>query len=198
MLPELVIRPAVADVALGRRVGEQREERRATVQRRCDEVAERLANVDCAVAWCHLNQEGDLLERIIPGAVQVSGSDPDERKEEIFLAFSSGQIRVLVTKPRIGAFGLNWQHCARMTFFPSHSYEQYYQAVRRCWRFGQARPVQVDIIATEGEQGVLKNLQRKALAADKMFTELVAHMNDALHLRSSSTFTTQEKIPTWL
>ena len=177
---------------------EQREERRATVQRRCEEVAMRLAGVDCAVAWCHLNQEGDLLEKIIPGAVQVSGSDSDEYKEEVFLAFSSGQIRVLVTKPRIGAFGLNWQHCARMTFFPSHSYEQYYQAVRRCWRFGQTRPVQVDIIATEGEQGVLKNLQRKALAADKMFTELVAHMNDALHLRSSSTFTIQEKIPTWL
>ena len=158
----------------------------------------RLAGVDCAVAWCHLNQEGDLLEKIIPGAVQVSGSDSDEYKEEVFLAFSSGQIRVLVTKPRIGAFGLNWQHCARMTFFPSHSYEQYYQAVRRCWRFGQTRPVQVDIIATEGEQGVLKNLQRKALAADKMFTELVAHMNDALHLRSSSAFTTPEEIPTWL
>jgi len=188
---ELFSRPAMG-------LREEREERRATVQRRCEEVAMRLAGVDCAVAWCHLNQEGDLLEQIIPGAVQVSGSDPDERKEEVFLAFSSRQIRVLVTKPRIGAFGLNWQHCAKMTFFPSHSYEQYYQAVRRCWRFGQTRPVQVDIIATEGEQGILKNLQRKALAADKMFTELVAHMNDALHLTTGRAFTTPEELPTWL
>ena len=70
--------------------------------------------------------------------------------------------------------------------------------MRRCWRFGQTRPVQVDIIATEGEQGILKNLQRKALAADKMFTELVAHMNDALHLTTGRAFTTPEELPTWL
>mgnify|MGYP001581697007 CR=1 FL=1 len=184
-----------ARTAIG--LSEQRKERRATIQRRCEEVAARVSGDECAVSWCHLNDEGDLLEKIIPGAVQVSGSDSDECKEEVFLAFSLGQIRVLVTKPRIGAFGLNWQHCPHMTFFPSHSYEQYYQGVRRCWRFGQVRPVTVDIIATDGERGVLKNLQRKALAADKMFSELVAHMDDALHLKRDGV-STKEELPTWL
>lgn len=179
-------------------LGEQREERRATITQRCEEVASKLSGAECAVVWCHLNDEGDLLERIIPGAVQVSGSDPDDRKEEVFLAFSEGKIRTLVTKPRIGGFGLNWQHCARMTFFPSHSYEQYYQGVRRCWRFGQTRSVEVDIITTEGELGVLANLQRKARAADKMFSELVAHMNDALHLAPTDNGTRREDIPSWL
>ena len=188
---ELFPRPAVG-------LREQREERRATIIPRCEEVAVRVAEADCAVTWCHLNAEGDLLARLIRGAVQVSGDDTDERKEEIFLAFSAGQIRVLVTKPRIGAFGLNWQHCARMTFFPSHSYEQYYQGVRRCWRFGQRRSVTVETITTPGELGVLKNLQRKAQAADKMFSELVAHMNDALHLSRGAAFQEREEIPSWL
>ena len=85
--------------------------------------------------------------------------------------------------PKIGCLGLNLQSCAHMTSFPSHSFEQYYQGVRRCWRFGQTRPVTVDIVTTEGEKSVLANLQRKAKAADRMFTELVAHMNDALRDR---------------
>ena len=179
-------------------LGEQRQERRATVQLRCEEVAERLAAVDCAVAWCHLDEEGDLLERIIRGAVQVSGSDSDERKEEVFLAFASGQIRVLVTKPRIGAFGLNWQHCARMTFFPSHSYEQYYQAVRRCWRFGQEHPVTVDMITTEGQAAVLENLQRKAEQSSRMFDQLVGMMWQELRITKHNDYTAKEDTPSWL
>jgi SNF2 family DNA or RNA helicase len=87
--------------------------------------------------------------------VQVSGSDRDESKEEKFMAFADGQTRVLVTKPKIGAFGLNFQHCNHVTFFPDHSYEQYYQAVRRCWRFGQKREVNVDIVMTEGDRKVM-------------------------------------------
>lgn len=113
--------------------------------------------------------------------MQISGADSDERKEEVFDAFTNGSLRALVTKPKIGAFGLNWQHCARMSVFPSHSYEQYYQAVRRCWRFGQTRDVTVDVITTRGEADVLGNLQRKADAADRMFTALVAAMNTEVH-----------------
>lgn len=85
-----------------------------------------------AMVWCHLNEEGDRLAEAIKDSKQVSGQDSDERKEELFLAFASGELRVLVTKPKIGAWGLNFQHCAHVTFFPSHSFEQYYQGVRRC------------------------------------------------------------------
>ena len=127
----------------------------------------------------------------------MSGDDSDEDKERAFLGFAMGDIRVLVTKPRIGAFGLNWQHCAHVITFPSHSFEQYYQAVRRCWRFGQRRPVVVDVVTTEGEAKVLQNLQRKATAADRMFTALVAHMNDALRI-DQAPFVVAEQVPSWL
>ncbi len=177
---------------------EQREERRRTIQERCEKITSLCEPHDSSLIWCHLNEEGDLLEKIVPGSVQVSGKDTDERKEEKFAAFISGQIKRLITKPKIGAWGLNFQHCNHVTFFPSHSFEQYYQGVRRCWRFGQKRPVQVDIVTTEGEQVVLENLQRKATQADKMFDSLVAQMRDALTIERSTTFSTPETIPTWL
>ena len=114
------------------------------------------------------------------------------------MAFAYGQARVLVTKPKIAAWGLNFQRCHRVTVFPSHSFEQYYQAVRRCWRFGQVNEVTVDIVTTEGEIGVLKNLQRKAAQADRMFSHLVAEMNGAMHIGRSTTFEKQQEMPAWL
>jgi hypothetical protein len=182
--------------ALG--IHEERDELRRTIHERCEQVADLLTNAEPAVAWCHLNPEGDLLAKLIPGAVQVSGSDDADRKEEALLAFSRGEIRVLVTKPKIGAWGLNWQHCARMSFFPSHSYEQYYQAVRRSWRFGQKRPVVVDIVTTEGGRHALDNLQRKADQADRMFTALVSHMGQAMAVRRSTPYTVDVRVPSWL
>ncbi len=179
---------------------EQREERRRTIRERCEKVAE--LTVDKAdgqsLVWCHLNDEGDQLEDLIPDAIQVSGDDRDEVKEERFLAFADGEARVLVTKPKIGAWGLNFQNCAHVTFFPSHSFEQYYQGVRRCWRFGQKRSVLVDVVATEGERDVLKNLQRKAAAADAMFSNLVDEMAHELSIRGGVTFYEPEKVPAWL
>jgi superfamily II DNA/RNA helicase len=145
-----------------------------------------------------LNEEGDTLARTIPDAVQVSGKDSDDAKEEKFMAFSRGDIRVLVTKPKIGAWGLNFQNCAHVTFFPSHSFEQYYQGVRRCWRFGQKSPVTVDVVTTEGEQEVMKNLQRKARSADRMFDNLVREMNSALHIKSDYNPTKTLELPSWL
>lgn len=177
---------------------EQREERRRTVRERCERVAALVDDGQPALVFCHLNPEGELLERLIPGAVEVSGRDSDDAKEEKLLAFSRGELRVLVTKPKIGAHGLNLQHCAHITFFPSHSFEQYYQGVRRCWRFGQTRPVVVDVVTTEGELGVLKNLQRKAAAADQMFSRLVALMNDALHVERDREYPISEEVPSWL
>ena len=181
--------------ALGLR--EEREESRRTITERCEQVAEILTGVDTAVAWCQLNAEGDLLTKIIDGAVQVTGSESADRKEEKLVAFSRGEIRVLVTKPAIGAWGLNWQHCNRMTFFPSHSYEQYYQAVRRSWRFGQLNPVRVDVVTTEGGINALKNLQRKADQASRMFDALTRHMQDAIAIDRTSTYEQEVEIPTW-
>jgi hypothetical protein len=177
---------------------EERAEARRTINERCEEAAEILSEDESAVAWCQLNDEGDLLTKYIDDAVQVSGTDSPEAKEEKLLAFSAGEIRVLVTKPVIGAWGLNWQHCNHMTFFPSHSYEQYYQAVRRSWRFGQKRPVTVDIITTEGGGRVLANLQRKAKQADEMFDALTAHMREALTVARSVEHTTPMEVPSWL
>ena len=178
---------------------EQREERRRTVEERCAMVAERVNSTgQPALVWCHLNDEGDALENLIPDAVQVSGSDSDDRKEERLEAFAEGRARVLITKPKIGAWGLNFQHCNHVTFFPSHSFEQYYQAVRRCWRFGQKRPVTVDIVTTEGERGVMRNLQRKAEQADAMFSRLVLEMNSARGIERINHTTKQMEMPAWL
>lgn len=178
---------------------EQRDERRRTLTQRCEKVAE-LVNPTGkpALVWCHLNPEGDLLERLIPDAIQVSGKDSDDAKEKKFAAFIGGEARVCILKPKIGAWGLNLQGCAHMTFFPSHSYEQMYQGVRRCWRFGQTQPVTVDIITTPGEQHILKNLQRKTVAADHQFSMLVAEMNKASYVNRDVPFTQQATIPTWL
>jgi hypothetical protein len=107
-------------------------------------------------------------------------------------------IRRIISKPVMFGFGLNLQNCSHMTFFPSHSYEQYYQGIRRCWRFGQKNPVTVDIVTTPGELGVLKNLQRKSAEADRMFTQLMEHMHEASNL-SRATFGAEEiTLPSWL
>lgn len=151
-----------------------------------------------ALVWCHLNDEGNRLESMIPDSIQVSGQDSDDKKEGKLLDFAEGRARVLITKPKIGAWGLNYQHCNHVTFFPSHSFEQYYQGVRRCWRFGQTRPVTVDIVTTEGERGVLRNLQRKQSQADDMFTNLVAEMNSAMSIARQSNFSQNQEIPQWL
>lgn len=178
---------------------EQREETRRTLQERCEKAAE-IANGtnDSVLVWCHLNDEGDLLEELIPDAVQVAGGDSDQAKEERLIGFANGDVRVLVTKPKIGAWGLNFQRCNRITFFPSHSFEQYYQGIRRCWRFGQTRPVQVDIVTTEGMADVLANLQRKAQQADEMFANLIEHMNDVLRLSRTEYNSKAVEIPSWL
>lgn len=177
---------------------EERQELRQTLHERCQRVSELVDHGNPAVVWCHLNDEAKVLSKLIPESVEISGSDSDDRKESAFLDFAGGKVRVLITKPKIGAFGLNWQHCAHVTFFASHSYEQYYQAVRRCWRFGQKRPVRVDIVTTGGGSGAMENMRRKAMAADKMFSTLVRFMNDALHVQTSTEYSLTETAPSWL
>lgn len=176
---------------------EQRDEKKRTVTERCERVAELVSHGKPALVWCQLNEEADLLESIIPGAVQVAGKHTDAVKEARFMDFIDGHIRVLVTKPKIGALGLNFQHCAHVTYFPSHSFEQYYQAVRRCWRFGQTQPVRVDIVHTEGEARIMENLQRKAAAAEAMFGNLVAEMNHAISVNTAKSFDKTMEAPRW-
>jgi hypothetical protein len=179
-------------------IKEEREERRRTLRERCEKVAELVDHDRPAVAWCDLNDEGDLLEEIIPGARQVKGAQSEEEKEEIYEDFASGDLRVLVSKRKIGAWGLNWQHCAHVVAFATHSWEQDYQSVRRCWRFGQQNPVIVDRVATEGESGISKNLARKAVAADRMFDALVANMAGAEALAKINIYTNPLEVPSWL
>ena len=135
-----------------------------------------------------------------PALTARFSSDHDDEKEERLLAFQRGEIRVLVTKPKIGAWGLNLQGCSHVTWFPSHSFEQYYQGVRRCYRFGQKNDVVVDVVRTHGEERVLQSQQAKAVRADEMFTALMRHMTDALKVRRSSydNFTIKPEVPLWL
>ena len=176
---------------------EERDERRRTLKERCELVASLVNHDRPAVVWCHMNSEGDTLEKMIPNSIQVSGKLDDDEKESAYEKFLSQENRVLILKPKIGAWGLNWQFCNHVVTFASHSYEQYYQSIRRCWRFGQKNPVTVDIIASEGEQRVRDNMSRKAAQADKMFAELVAQMNHAIKIERQ-TKTTTTTIPNWL
>lgn len=194
------IAPGMLFSVPARSLPEQREERKRTLKERCEKVASLVSDTGKpALVWCHMNAEGDLLEQLIPGAIQVSGKDRDESKEEKLLAFASGQARVMVSKPKIGAWGLNFQHCSHVAYFPSHSYEMYYQAVRRCWRFGQKNPVVVDVVLTEGERRVMDNLRRKANDADRMFSHLVDEMNNSLAVsRRVNNPTVKEELPAWL
>jgi hypothetical protein len=177
---------------------DQREDLRRTLTERCEKAADLLSHDRPALAWCYLNDEGRLLAKLIPGAVEVSGADPDDAKEEAFEAFARGDIRVIVSKPKIAGFGLNWQHCSHMTFFPSHSWEQWHQAIRRCWRFGQTRPVTVDVVTTPGMLGVLANLKNKEEKVDRMFSRLVELMNNAVRIGRTAYGVKTEEVPQWL
>jgi hypothetical protein len=178
---------------------EEREERRRSITERCTMAASLVNAHDApAIVWCHLNDESALLSSLIPGSVEVSGADSDDAKERKLTAFANGEARVLVTKPKIGAWGLNFQHCAHVVTFPSHSFEQYYQSVRRCWRFGQTRPVHVDIIASEGERGVLANLRAKSEKADRMFANLVTEMHRSITIERAAYGVCAQEVPSWL
>jgi hypothetical protein len=206
-LPELVEREHVIDAgpaddmlfsipAFG--LSEERAERRRTLAERCAFVADRVNHDRPAVVWCHMDEEGDALEKAIPGARQIAGKTPDDRKIDLYNAFSTSSLRVLIIKPKIGAWGLNWQHCNHVVTFASHSYEQYYQSVRRCWRFGQTKPVTVDVVATGGEVRVLGNLKRKAEKASQMFDALVREMNSVIHIARENPYTNSMEVPSWL
>lgn len=221
LLPPLRIhdRQVALDGALARQAGvlfvdqasglaAQRAARKESLPQRVAACAEIVnATPGHWLIWCELNDEGDALEQAIHGAVQIAGSDSREAKEDRMAAFSDGRIRVLVTKPSIAGYGMNWQHCHQMAFVGvSHSFEQFYQAVRRCWRFGQTQPVDCYVITSDAEGAVVANLRRKEADAAVMSSEMTAHTASIVRgaLRATQRETTPYQptkamaIPSWL
>lgn len=163
---------------------ERRQAQRDSISARCEALAQ-VVNADhdeTWLIWCHLNAEAELLASLIPGAVNVQGSDKPEVKSQRMLDFSRGELRVLISKPSICGFGMNWQHCARMAFVGlSDSFEQFYQAVRRCYRFGQARSVNVHIFTAENEGQILANIKRKESDHHAMSANMIEHMRGIMN-----------------
>lgn len=163
---------------------ERRQAQRASIEARCNALAD-VVNADQSepwLIWCHLNDEADTLASMIPGSVNVQGSDTAEHKAQQMLAFSRGELRVLISKPKICGFGMNWQHCARMAFVGlDDSFEKFYQAVRRCHRFGQKRQVLVHLFTAENEGQILSNLKRKEIQHHEMSANMIEHMRDIMN-----------------
>ena len=159
---------------IAKTMSEVREEQKGTITERCEKAVE-LSQGKTSVYWCNFNDEGDLLNELDSDAVQVSGGMNLDKKEEILINFVKGNIKRLITKPKIASFGLNWQHCNYTTFFPTWSYEQYYQCIRRFWRFGQKKSVVVDMIISDGQKRVLDTIKYKSQKAEE-FSKLI-HSN---------------------
>ena len=189
-------------------LSERREARRNSLDERCEEAAE-IVKTDAGqwIVWCDLNDESSKLKSLIPGAVEIRGSDTPQDKADRLRGFTDGSIRVLVTKPSIAGFGLNWQGCHNMIFVGlSDSYEMMYQAIRRCYRFGQANTVNVHIVTSTAEGAVRENIERKERQRADMTAEMVRHTKEIL--RKEIRGTTRDvieynpqvemKIPAWL
>ena len=174
---ELFARPAQSML-------ERRKAQRDSIDARCKALAD-VVNADKSepwLIWTHLNDEAEMLAAMIPGAVNVQGSDSPETKTKNMMAFTHGKLRVLISKPKICGYGMNWQHCARMAFVGlDDSFEKFYQAVRRCYRFGQKREVHVHMFTAENEGQILANLKRKELNHHEMSKNMVDHMKDIMN-----------------
>jgi hypothetical protein len=179
-------------------------EKRMTTDARADVIADLVASEpdETWVIWCDTDYEADALADRIPGAVEVRGSMSAEVKEANLTLFSNGQTRVIITKPSIAGFGLNWQHSARMAFVGlSFSYESFYQAIRRCWRFGQSRPVNVHVACADTEESIWQIVSRKAGDHDAMKAEMTAAMSRAARIvpeQAPYTPTKAITLPQWI
>ncbi len=175
---------------------ERRKAQRNSIEQRCAALAALVNSQpdEPWLIWCHLNDEAELLASLIPGAVNVQGSDKPEVKAAQMLRFSHGELRVLISKPKICGFGMNWQHCARMAFVGlDDSFEKFYQAVRRCFRFGQKRNVHVHLFVAENEGQVLANLKRKEQQHHEMSANMVDHMRDIMNNELKGTANVKEE-----
>lgn len=175
---------------------EVREEQKLTVKERCEKAAE-LAIGKTSVYWCNLNDESSLLAKLDPDAKEIVGGMSIDKKEELLIAFAHGQIDRLITKAKMTSMGLNWQHCNHTVFFPTWSYEQYYQSIRRFWRFGQKQEVVCDMVISEGQARVLEALEQKTQKAIELYESLVAAANRTF-TQSIKPFDKQVTIPGFL
>lgn len=162
---------------------EVREEQKLTVTERCEKAVQLAAN-RTSVYWCNLNEESALLTKLDPDAVEIVGGMSIDQKEEILVSFARGEIARLVTKAKMTSMGLNWQHCNHTVFFPTWSYEQYYQAIRRFWRFGQKREVTCDMVISEGQERVIEALDQKTQKAIELYGNLVAAANQDFSIKT--------------
>lgn len=163
---------------------EIKEEAKVTIKQRCEIAVDKSSKHETSVYWCNLNDEADYLLQLDKNAIEVRGNMDIDKKEDILLNFSNGNIKKLVTKTSITAFGLNWQHCNHTTYFPTYSYEQYYQAIRRFWRFGQTKPVTVDLILSDGQERIMQSLLIKKDKAIKMFEKLTNQTNKEFNIKN--------------
>jgi len=163
-------------VPIAKSMTEVRLEQKQTEDKRCEKAIE-LASGKNSVYWCNTNNESSILKHSDKDAVEIIGSQSIDKKEEILLAFAKGDIKRLITKAKMTSMGLNWQHCNHSVFFPTWSYEQYYQAIRRFWRFGQKNEVVIDMVISDGQTRVLEALQQKTKKAIELHKNLTENVN---------------------
>jgi superfamily II DNA or RNA helicase len=176
---------------------EIKAEVRATINERCEMAVQKAKGHETSVYWVNLNDEADIVSRLDGTTTEVRGNMDIDEKEEILVSFSKGEIKKLITKTSITAFGLNWQHCNHTTYFPTYSYEQYYQAIRRFWRFGQKREVFVDLILSDGQTKVMNSLIVKKEKAIEMFKNLTEQTNTSYDV-DKRIFDKQVTLPTFI
>ena len=155
---------------------EVRHEQKQTEKQRCEKAVE-LANNKTSVYWCNTNNESAILRQLDPEAKEIIGSMSIDKKEDYLIAFANGEIKRLITKAKMTGLGLNWQHCNHTVFFPTWSYEQYYQSIRRFWRFGQTKTVDVDLVISDGQTRVLEALEQKTKKAIQLYQNLTKSVN---------------------
>jgi len=187
-LPEIEYKEYIIDtvptddmfVTVAQGLKDRNKARKNSVKERCKQAADIANSIDDSVLiWCNLNDEGDLLETLIDESINVYGSMKPELKEKNLLGFTDGDVRKLISKPSIAGFGMNWQHCNQVIFVGlSDSWEKYYQAIRRCWRFGQLREVTVHIVSADTEGAVVANIKRKEAQNKEMGDSMAKHMQD--------------------
>lgn len=163
-------------VPIAKSMSEVRFEQKQTEKQRCEKAVE-LASDKVSVYWCNTNQESSYLKEMDRDAVEIIGSQSIDQKEEILMAFANKEIDRIITKAKMTSFGLNWQHCNHTVFFPTWSYEQYYQAIRRFWRFGQKEKVTVDLVISDGQKRVIDTLQQKTKKAIELHENLTKNVN---------------------
>lgn len=181
---------------VAKRLTEVRVENKLTIEKRCEKAVELTHDKDTSVYWCNLNAEGDLLKKLDPNAYQIKGSMSLDEKEELLIWFFKGKIKKLITKPKMTAFGLNWQHCNHTVFFPTFSWEQYYQSLRRFYRFGQTRDVTVDLVFSDGQKRVMDSLLAKGDKANTLFSKLNSTLHQSFDINKTN-FDKPIILPTW-